>query len=306
MITVGLPAAGKDTFFNEIKAIKNWVHISSDKIREEVFGDVNDQSHNPEVFDIMFKGTIEALDNDWNVYYNATNLSAKYRKRLIHEIKKHRELKGLEDIRVTCALFVVPYEECLIRNRERSRTVPEHVMKRMYMSFQPPCEAEGFDNIIIIGAKPNTCFLERLKEICDVTPHDNPNHRLSLGGHMRAAHKYLIDNSAIYINKCHHWSAVSEAASMHDIGKLFCKTFVNSRGETTTKAHYYNHEYVGAYLYLCYGRGDASFKLYVANLIANHMSFFGGEKRLERIRQKHGEDFYNDLCILHECDVAAH
>lgn len=33
MITVGLPAAGKDTFFNEIKVIKNWVHISSDKIR---------------------------------------------------------------------------------------------------------------------------------------------------------------------------------------------------------------------------------------------------------------------------------
>ena len=283
--------------------MKEWVHISSDNIREVVFGDVNDQTHNPEVFDIMFKRTIEALVNGFNVYYNATNLATKWRANLIRQVRGH---KGLENIKITCALFVVPYEECLERNRSRSRVVPEHVIKRMYMSFQPPSEAEGFDDIYIIGSKHNSAFLDRLHGICDVTSHDNPHHSLTIGEHMGAALSYFIKNEENYMNKIYNYSAVKEAALMHDIGKLFCKTFTNSRGEITSVAHYYNHEYVGAYLYLCYGRGDTSFKLYVANLIANHMAFFGGEKRVAKIKKKYGEKFYNDLCILHECDVAAH
>ena len=50
---VGLPASGKSTEAENLCSRYNAVHISSDKIREEVFGNVRDSDHNQEVFDIM-------------------------------------------------------------------------------------------------------------------------------------------------------------------------------------------------------------------------------------------------------------
>ena len=56
VVTVGLPASGKTSWvkgFIEDNKNKTIDIISSDKIREEVFKNVDDQNHNNEVFDIM-------------------------------------------------------------------------------------------------------------------------------------------------------------------------------------------------------------------------------------------------------------
>jgi 5-methylcytosine-specific restriction endonuclease McrA len=99
------------------------------------------------------------------------------------------------------------------------------------------------------------------------------------------------------------------ATKYHDIGKVFCKTFTNSKGEMTDIAHYYNHANVGAYIYLT--TVDSSdiegFKneLLIANLIADHMKFFNGEKAIEKLREKYGDKFWM-LEELHEFDTSAH
>lgn len=62
-IMIGLPASGKDYYIERNKE-EDDVVVSSDEIREELFGDVNDQKHNGEVFNEMFKRTCAALKMD--------------------------------------------------------------------------------------------------------------------------------------------------------------------------------------------------------------------------------------------------
>ena len=106
--------------------------------------------------------------------------------------------------------------------------------------------------------------------------------------------------------------AVSQALCLHDIGKIFCKTFRNSRGEITDVAHFYNHENIGAYLYLSLmavaninGTLRATDELAV-NLIQHHMDFFKGEKYLEKVKARFGNDFFEMLEIIHKYDLLAH
>ena len=75
-ILIGLPASGKSSYCKDkLKENRDIEIVSSDAIREEVFGDVNDQSHNGEVFNIVFKRVREAILNNRDVILDATNLS---------------------------------------------------------------------------------------------------------------------------------------------------------------------------------------------------------------------------------------
>ena len=47
-------------------------------------------------------------------------------------------------------MVATPYEDCLIRNAQRERKVPEEVIKRMYYNFYVPQYFEGFNDIQII------------------------------------------------------------------------------------------------------------------------------------------------------------
>ena len=144
LMTIGLPGSGKSTYSEElINSIDTtWIIVSSDSIRETVFGDVNNQSHNGEVFNIMFNRTKKGLKEGHSVYYDATNLSSKRRIGLIKELKK---IAG--DFEINCILFAPSFEVCLERNMNRDRVVPEYAMKRMFKSFEPPHKSEGWDNI---------------------------------------------------------------------------------------------------------------------------------------------------------------
>lgn len=289
-MAVGLPSCGKSTHVSSLDAI----HISSDAIREELFNDVNDQSHNGEVFNEMFKRSVAALKNDKNVYYDATNLSAKRRINLLNSFS------FIPNLHKVCLLFTTPFGVCVERNFNRSRKVPQYVMDRMLKNFEPPHESEGWNEIKLIGhTAPQSQLLHISQDLCSIS-HDNPNHSLTIGEHMAAAYKIYHEKYA-----CEYSYVIAEACKLHDIGKGMCKTFSNARGEKTDIAHYYNHENVGAYLYLSHTPHHA-YVLEIVNLIAHHMDFFKGEKYLAKIRARMGENFYSKLLVVHNCDVAAH
>lgn len=296
IMTVGLPASGKTAWADQFKDKGFHVH-SSDKIRAELFGDENAQNDNQRVFNELHKRVKEDLATGISCIYDATNMSMKRRKAFLDELKDIPCHK-------TCALFAVPIEECKARNQSRERKVPDEVYDKMLRSFWVPYYYEGWDRIGVIVPEHN----------CDIDytsmlnfSQDNPHHTKNLLDHLEAASLFA------YGNGCS--SQVFVAAFNHDIGKLYTKSFKNSKGEDTNIAHFYGHECYGAYLFI-----SSAFKggkavnattsiLYTAALINWHMKPFTAWKQSPKSRDRDrkliGERMYNDIMLVHAADLAA-
>lgn len=295
---IGLPGSGKSTYAKEIAEKENAIILSSDTIRAELFGDENCQDNNELVFSTLNRRTISALNSDTNVIYDATNISYKSRKTILRLISKY----NIEKV----AIFVAtPYEECLKRNANRERVVPEYVIKKMYISFDTPWYSEGFTDIKVVY--PDNFMFKNDEDIVDSMSeinHDNPHHLETIGKHMWMASKYLYEHNVYKTLKLE----LIEATFLHDIGKPFTKSFRDSKGNQTDIAHYYNHQHVGAYdVFFTNIVGD---KLTVSLLINFHMNYYRSWKDSKRVEKKDREFLGEDICKmldkLHECDLAAH
>lgn len=295
VMMIGLPASGKDTYLDEVVKYNEYV-VSTDIIRQEIFKDVKDQSHNKEVFEIALNSCIGLLKKESveSVYFNATNINRKKRTAFIRNIKD----KIKEEIHFKAVFVNTPFKECLERNEDRCRVVPVEVIQHMYKAFQPPWYTEGFDEIEILHK--DVCGYEKLNGIVNLActiPHDNPHHVRSVGTHMLEA-KYRAGNMLIDSNfSDNEKKNILEAINYHDIGKLYTKDFHNIKGEPTKEAHYYCHENVGAYDYLCY-----SDNILVANLIYCHMDSFSD---YNYTKKWYNERFIHMLKLIHKADLIA-
>ena len=300
---VGLPGSGKTTFAHNIE--KGAIVISSDIIRKELWGSEEKQGDNKIVFEELEKRVMENLAADKSVVCDATNIKAKKRKDFLYRLRK------IPNVNTVCMLMSVPYEQCLERNNERGRVVPEEVIKRMYMNFEIPQVREGWHQINIVQPKlEGYDIFEEMDRLCEIEQ-DNPHHTLTIGKHCIMAEKYLTEHygTKLSINRL---TKLQLATFMHDIGKDFCKTFINAQGVKTEEAHYYFHENVSAYRSLLYLTKDKSLDtvedvLYVADLIQLHMRPFTltTDKSIQKLKDKIGIEEFNDLMILHDCDINA-
>lgn len=301
VMMVGLSGSGKSTYAHKLAQENNAIIFSSDGLREELYGDINDQTHNHELFIELHRRIKTALKEGNNVIYDACNLSSKRRIAFLQELKHI-------SCRKKCIIMATPYEQCLENNANRDRHVPDYIIERMYKSFDTPYFYEGFD---VIG-------IEYWKNIVRQTPtdwalkyvdykQDNPHHRLTLGEHCIQAPFHIVKK----------WSdspfaiTLFQAALAHDCGKPFCKTFKNGKGETTDIAHYYSHEHVGAYDSLFFDYPFGVNTLDVSALISNHMKPWvwerdNNEKMYNKYKKLWGDYFMQCVMILHEADKAAH
>lgn len=296
---VGLPCSGKSTISKELAEKYDATIFSSDELRVEMFGNVNDQDHNQELFVELHKRIKNCLRDGKSAVYDATNLN--YKKRMAFLA----ELKNIPCEKI-CVLMATPYEECLRRNSKRERKVPEYVIKRMYMSFDMPHTFEGYDEIeIVYSTEASRTYRSPLAWSRSVRYYNqnNSHHALTLGEHCEAALVYLCDNN-------NDISATLKVATLlHDCGKCFCKTFKNSKGEITDQAHYYGHERVGSYDSLFYQTNGNPID--IAVLIRWHMQpYFWEKDHNEKLHNKYrklwGDSLYQDIMKLHEADKAAH
>ena len=290
---IGIPGCGKSTHARKMmEKDSSIVIVSSDAIRKELYGSEEDQSHNQEVFNEVFKRTRAALANDLHVIVDATNLSRK---------RRIAFLKQFNNCEKRATIFAIPFEICCERNNSRKRIVPQYAMDRMYRSFQPPHYAEGFDDIQIVGSKDiDTMYIFKCEQENIKTSHDNSHHTFSCGIHCFEAELYIK-------NKYPNEVDLQMAARFHDVCKYKCKVFHNAKGEPTEEAHYYNHENVSAYDFIVhYFLMPPKRVIHIANLIANHMVFYAGEQAMEKRRKLYGEKFWEDLKKIHEADLAAH
>lgn len=308
VMLVGLPGSGKSTYAESLS--KHYKIHSSDALRETLFGDVNKNSKesNDKLFYELHKQIKSDLRKGKNVVYDATNLNRKRRMAFLREIKSINCYKK-------CVLVAAPYYVCLTHNQIRERHVPEEVIKRMYMNFQPPHKSEGWDNVDIVFSCEEGDFSDYTLSVLynhatgiDYMNQCNKHHKLTLGEHCKKAARYIAShypkNRHLYI-----------AALLHDEGKIFTRTEVNSKGIKDGNCHYYQHNCVGAYdsifytynLY-SYGEYNSDLAMDIATIIYFHMSPYNdwNFKTEEKMKQQLGEKLFNEIIALHEADKFAH
>lgn len=312
----GLPASGKSTKAVQLAEKYNANIHSSDKIREEILGDVYDQKQNSKVFSILHGNIFSDLYYGKNVVYDATNVTQKNRIAFLNQLRD----KNLDCIKI-CIVVATPYEDCLDNNKHRDRKVPEEVIIRMYKSFTMPSTFEGFDSVEIYYSR--NVYLEynlasMLTQLRKMS-HDNPHHTLTIGDHMMEAYNHLCIEMACneewvdVLDDDVRINALMQAVQAHDIGKGFTKSFMNSKDNITDIAYYYQHHCVGAYDSMFYFKNMCANERIRAILLVNHhmkpyewKNSKNPDKAIAKFVDLYGIDFYEDLMLLHKCDILAH
>lgn len=301
---IGLPGSGKSTFArNRVKFYDDCNKtrleiVSSDDIREELYGTRFCQKDPARVFEIAHERIINSLEQGWDVIFDATNITRKNRASLLNKIPAYTEKFA--------QICWAPISTCIERDLKREFPVKANVIWKMAYKFQMPFYDEGFDHICI--SYPEDFNYKAYIEEDILNPsninmsHDSPYHSFSIWEHCKKAKEYAINNKFS--------SFVVDAAMYHDIGKFFTKSFINSKGEVTDRAHFYNHENVGAWLTLGVFNNstvDNESIIFTAWLVSQHMSIYalrqsGKNKYLDYLPHT----WYHDLYNLFECDQAAH
>jgi predicted kinase len=284
ILLTGIPGSGKTTYAKEyIEKKSNTIHLSSDSIRAELYGDESIQGNPAEIFSLMQKRAVEALNDGYDVIYDATNITRKDRSSIINVCPKFAKIE--------CHIIWAPIEECIKRDTLRDRTVGKEVIDRMLKRFQAPYYDEGIDEIKTVYTHTfrNIDYYLDIMDVMDI-PHDNPHHTLNIRQHCKEAYETIECNTTD--------KELLTAAWYHDVGKPYVKAFVDSKGNICDTAHYYQHQCVGSWM--SYGLDCVTPK--VAWLISTHMDPFLNTKYWRSLPAF----LKKDVDLLHEADLAAH
>ena len=139
----GLPASGKSTYAEMLVESGQFCRVCPDLIRKELYGNESIQGNGRKVFKIAFDAIQRLGKQNFNVVFDATNINADRRKKLV------KSMRGYFDI-IIFKWFDVATAVCLERNRQRERQVPEEVIWRMARTATVPTTEEGFDYVEVI------------------------------------------------------------------------------------------------------------------------------------------------------------
>ena len=85
ILPIGISGSGKSYIYN--KDYKDCIQVSPDLIREELTGDISNQSRNKDVFRIAFERVDEYLNKGQDVFFDATNVNKSQRKNFTDKYK---------------------------------------------------------------------------------------------------------------------------------------------------------------------------------------------------------------------------
>jgi predicted kinase len=321
IVLVGLPASGKSTLAEEISLKETAVIMSSDELRKEIFNDVNHQADNNDLFKELNLRINNLLSQGKNVIYDATNLNRKRRMHLInHEIKADEKIVYYLNNHVMTSKY---------RDENRERQVGKDVIHKMYKNLHIPVDNEGWDQVVY--TEHSSKYFERYRKECesiiqaglkhdelfkllasyipefkDITnlPQDSTYHSFSVSRHTYYVYKKIFDNYNEPDKLVMLWVSL-----FHDIGKSFCKSFVNYKGEETKYANFIGHEYVSSQLAACYldlFGYDMDFIKQVTTLVQFHMMpMKASEKTIKNVNKLLGDILFEKLMILSNADMEA-
>ncbi|MDB9375525.1 WYL domain-containing protein [Nodularia sphaerocarpa] len=179
---IGVPGCGKSTFASQLAQLGNYRVVSTDAIRERLYGDVSIQGVWGEIEAQVISDIVEAIALGHSVIYDATNAKRVWRMELL------RKLNSQAASAVWMGWYLhTPLQICLLWNQKRSRQVPQLVIENMHNSLQdfPPVAGEGFTSVNIIDVtSPKFDFSQVPRQIAllprTIVNRDNRNRHITL------------------------------------------------------------------------------------------------------------------------------
>ncbi len=314
-LMVGLAGSGKSTIAKEIEyaicmsspkydeygRADKVVLISSDDIREEILGDVNDQTQNDKVFSHIHKLIKQAVRDYNHIIVDATNLTIKNRRALLNCLDDKKDYHKIAYIVNT------PIEKCKENNSKRDRKVPEYVIDNQAKKFEIPFANEGFNSIFLhhfpaynCGALKEEVLLNNITSLMDGFNQKNHHHAYDLGTHCRKLYEELSKRTDDKILLC--------SALVHDIGKLYTGA---PKEDGSGEYSYKQHNNFGAYYLITNlekiesNRLDEILELLFYVNYHMHPFFVQSGKSEKKWKDIFGEEKYNKLFLFNECDKIA-
>jgi len=146
VIAVGIPASGKST----LRKTRYWDYliISPDDIRKNVFGVEYDAEIEKDVWEIVFNLLRSNTMKKGNIFFDATSISKWTRKKIIKAVDRRK-------YNIVAHYMPIKLSSAIDRNGRRKRKVPVEVIRRMADRLEPPSKEEGFKEIRIGPSRSN-------------------------------------------------------------------------------------------------------------------------------------------------------
>lgn len=144
ILLVGIPGSGKSSWLKK-DINTSYAIICPDELRKIMFGDVNNQMGNTEVWEVAKQIAGDSLREGKSVILDATNVDTIYRRNFI---------KDLPSCRLLAKFFPVSPEEACNRIHSdiakgiNRANVPDHIIYRMFGDFlytEKVIRSEGFE-----------------------------------------------------------------------------------------------------------------------------------------------------------------
>jgi predicted kinase len=182
-LLIGVPGSGKSSFAAQLATLGGYRVVSTDAIREQLYGDMSIQGDWREIEARVFADISEAIALGEGVIYDATNARRAWRMDLLQKLNS---LAGSPD---WMGWYLrTPVKICWLWNQKRSRQVPDPVLENMHKSLAafPPVAAEGFCCVKIIDvssprwdfsqipgyiSQVNRSVVNRVNRNCHITLH---------------------------------------------------------------------------------------------------------------------------------------
>ncbi|MCF3609112.1 ATP-binding protein [Planktothrix agardhii 1033] len=158
-LMIGVPGSGKSTVAQQLADLTQGLIISTDRIREQLYGDEIIQGNWLEIERKVLQEMEQAIASSQPIIYDATNAYRPWRLDILEKIA----LIYSEIPRYWVAwVLETPIETCKLRNQNRQRQVPESVIEQMGKAIAdfPPTTSEGF--IKVYSLKPDYFDLKTL------------------------------------------------------------------------------------------------------------------------------------------------
>lgn len=148
---VGIPGSGKSTWARQLTRSGNHGLISSDRLREQLYGQAQIQGHWPEIEGLILHQARHHWHQGRGIIYDATNVQRPWRRDILQKF----QAIAPPDLSPKWIAWVLesPVTRCLQRNRWRSRQVPETVIRTMARQLcqELPQPSEGFQLVITLA-----------------------------------------------------------------------------------------------------------------------------------------------------------
>lgn len=143
VMPIGISGSGKSRLYNI--SYSDYEKVCPDDIRYELTGNISDQSCNGSVFKIAEARIDQCVILNKNVYYDATNLNKKLRKKFV---EKYRGTEGVKIVYVVLLADIELSNERIRKDIDEHKNrsdVPYDVLERQMKMYEENIK-QGFDD----------------------------------------------------------------------------------------------------------------------------------------------------------------